>query len=96
MNKKRVQVQEDNKEEEDKNKNPNVSDLMTEDPNNRIDEKQNILEESPDKDQKAMSSILATMWLGAQNGMLYVHSSVTNWNQCLHSVKLDNGILSIV
>lgn len=43
-----------------------------------------------------MSSVLATMWLGAQNGMLFVHSSVANWDQCLHSVKLDDAVLSIV
>lgn len=43
-----------------------------------------------------MSSVLATMWLGAQNGMLFVHSAVAKWNQCLHSVKLDDAVLSIV
>lgn len=43
-----------------------------------------------------MSSVLATMWLGAQNGMLYVHSSVANWDQCLHSVKLKDAVLSVV
>lgn len=43
-----------------------------------------------------MSSVLATMWLGAQNGMIYVHSSVANWNQCIHSVKLDDAVVSIV
>lgn len=43
-----------------------------------------------------MSSVLATMWLGAQSGMLYVHSSVANWDQCLHSVKLKDAVLSIV
>lgn len=43
-----------------------------------------------------MSSVLATMWLGAQNGMLFVHSAVAKWNQCLHSVKLHDAVLSIV
>lgn len=43
-----------------------------------------------------MSSVLATMWLGAQNGMLYVHSAVANWDQCLHSVQLKDAVLSIV
>lgn len=43
-----------------------------------------------------MSSVLATMWLGAQNGMLFIHSAVAKWNQCLHSVKLDDAVLSIV
>lgn len=43
-----------------------------------------------------MSSVLATMWLGVQCGTIYVHSSVANWNQCLHSVKLKDAVLSIV
>ncbi|XP_008190561.1 JNK-interacting protein 3 isoform X2 [Tribolium castaneum] len=46
--------------------------------------------------QEIMSSVLATMWLGAENGMVYVHSSVANWNQCLHSVKLKDAVISIV
>lgn len=45
---------------------------------------------------KVMSSVLATMWLGAQSGMIYVHSSVASWNQCLHSVKMKDAVLSIV
>ncbi|XP_030645654.1 sperm associated antigen 9a isoform X2 [Chanos chanos] len=43
-----------------------------------------------------MSSTLPTMWLGAQNGCLYVHSSVARWRKCLHAVKLKDSILSIV
>lgn len=43
-----------------------------------------------------LSSVLATMWLGTQNGELYVHSSVANWRHCLHSVKLPDAVLSIV
>lgn len=45
---------------------------------------------------KVMSSVLATMWLGAQSGMIYVHSSVASWNQCLHSVKMKDAVLCIV
>lgn len=45
---------------------------------------------------KVMSSVLATMWLGTQSGMIYVHSSVASWNQCLHSVKMKDAVLSIV
>lgn len=45
---------------------------------------------------EVMSSVLATMWLGAQSGYIFVHSSVANWNQCLHSVKLEDCVLSIV
>uniref|UniRef100_A0A673AN15 C-Jun-amino-terminal kinase-interacting protein 4 n=1 Tax=Sphaeramia orbicularis TaxID=375764 RepID=A0A673AN15_9TELE len=43
-----------------------------------------------------MSSALPTMWLGAQNGCLYVHSSVARWRKCLHAIKLKDSILSIV
>ncbi|XP_019744206.1 sperm associated antigen 9a isoform X3 [Hippocampus comes] len=45
---------------------------------------------------KRMSSALPTMWLGAQNGCLYVHSSVARWRKCLHAIKLKDSILSIV
>lgn len=51
---------------------------------------------SNSKNLEMMSSVLATMWLGAQSGMIYVHSSVANWNQCLHSVKMDDSVLDIV
>lgn len=37
-------------------------------------------------EEPAMSSVGPTMWLGAQNGMLYVHSSVARWRDCLHEV----------
>lgn len=53
-------------------------------------------EEQQSSDHEVMSSVLATMWLGAQNGMLFIHSAVANWNQCLHSVKLKDAVLSIV
>lgn len=43
-----------------------------------------------------MSSILPTMWLGSQSGSLYVHSSVSQWKRCLHSVKLPDSVLNIV
>uniref|UniRef100_A0A8C1DTN8 Sperm associated antigen 9a n=1 Tax=Cyprinus carpio carpio TaxID=630221 RepID=A0A8C1DTN8_CYPCA len=43
-----------------------------------------------------MSSALPTMWLGAQNGCLYVHSSVARWRKCLHAVRLKDSILNIV
>lgn len=53
-------------------------------------------EEARTSNQEVMSSVLATMWMGDENGMLYVHSSVANWNQCLHSVKLKDAVISIV
>lgn len=43
-----------------------------------------------------MSSILPTIWLGAQNGYIFVHSAVSQWRRCLHSIKLRDSVLSIV
>ncbi|NXN09894.1 JIP4 protein, partial [Indicator maculatus] len=48
------------------------------------------------KEAQKMSSLLPTMWLGAQNGCLYVHSSVAQWRKCVHAIKLKDSILSIV
>lgn len=42
------------------------------------------------------TSVGPTMWLGAQNGMIYVHSSSARWRICLHSVQLPDAVLSIV
>ncbi|XP_073975004.1 JNK-interacting protein syd isoform X5 [Rhodnius prolixus] len=42
------------------------------------------------------SSVLPTMWLGAQNGCIFVHSAVAHWKRCLHSIKLKDSVLSIV
>lgn len=43
-----------------------------------------------------MSSVQPTMWLGAQNGAVFVHSAVAKWSVCLHTVTLKDAILSIV
>ncbi|XP_038055618.1 C-Jun-amino-terminal kinase-interacting protein 4-like isoform X3 [Patiria miniata] len=43
-----------------------------------------------------MTSIKPTMWMGGQDGCLYVHSAVSQWRRCLHSIKLKDSILSIV
>ncbi|XP_038132554.1 sperm associated antigen 9a isoform X2 [Cyprinodon tularosa] len=52
--------------------------------------------DTSDSEVLRMSSALPTMWLGAQNGCLYVHSSVARWRKCLHAIKLKDAILSIV
>ncbi|XP_042293213.1 C-Jun-amino-terminal kinase-interacting protein 3 isoform X5 [Sceloporus undulatus] len=44
----------------------------------------------------AATSAAPTMWLGAQTGWLYVHSAVSNWKKCLHSIKLKDSVLSLV
>lgn len=55
--------------------------------------------EATEEDQtpiEKMSSIQPTMWLGAQNGAIFVHSAVAKWAVCLHSVKLKDAALAIV
>lgn len=55
-----------------------------------------ILGSADPLEEPVMSSVGPTMWLGAQNGMLYVHSSVARWRQCLHQVYLPDAVLSIL
>lgn len=66
------------------NNNQNIYSLAFPKPVNPILGSPNPLEEP------AMSSVGPTMWLGAQNGMLYVHSSVARWRDCLHQVNTMN------
>ncbi|XP_040295244.1 C-Jun-amino-terminal kinase-interacting protein 3 isoform X6 [Bufo bufo] len=53
-------------------------------------------ETEPNSEVPVATSAAPTMWLGAQNGWLYVHSAVSNWKKCLHSIKLKDSVLSIV
>ncbi|XP_074026144.1 JNK-interacting protein syd isoform X2 [Leptinotarsa decemlineata] len=46
--------------------------------------------------QEIMSSVLACMWMGDEHGNIYVHSSVANWAQCLHTVKMKDAVIAIV
>ncbi|XP_068583963.1 C-Jun-amino-terminal kinase-interacting protein 3 isoform X19 [Cebidichthys violaceus] len=52
--------------------------------------------EDGSEETKNYTSVAPTMWLGAQNGWLYVHSAVGNWKKCLHSIKLKDSVLSLV
>lgn len=72
------------------NNNAPISSFAFSKPVNPILGSPNPLEEPP------MSSVGPTMWLGAQSGMLYVHSSVARWRNCLHSVLLPDAVLSIL
>ncbi|KAG5312773.1 JIP3 protein, partial [Acromyrmex insinuator] len=65
----------------------NDKDIMNE------EAKEEVVEETP---IEKMSSIQPTMWLGAQNGAVFVHSAVAKWSMCLHSVKLRDAALAIV
>ncbi|XP_037940199.1 JNK-interacting protein 3 isoform X3 [Teleopsis dalmanni] len=49
-----------------------------------------------DRLEPPMSSVGPTMWLGAQDGSLYVHSAVGRWYECLHKVLLPDAVLAIV
>ncbi|XP_060831414.1 JNK-interacting protein 3 isoform X2 [Bombus pascuorum] len=69
--------------------------------NSQLDEKEDKTEEKENKVEEdapieKMSSIQPTMWLGAQNGTVFVHSAVAKWSVCLHSVKLKDAALAIV
>uniref|UniRef100_A0A6P7GY34 JNK-interacting protein 3 n=1 Tax=Diabrotica virgifera virgifera TaxID=50390 RepID=A0A6P7GY34_DIAVI len=48
------------------------------------------------QNQEVMSSVLATMWMGDEEGNIYIHSSVANWAQCLHTIKMKDAVISIV
>ncbi|XP_065226364.1 JNK-interacting protein 3 isoform X2 [Planococcus citri] len=47
------------------------------------------------EEMEKMSSVLPTIWLGAQSGYIFVHSAVSQWRRCLHSIKLKDSVLSI-
>jgi len=47
-------------------------------------------------EMKKMSSVMPTMWLGSQSGSVYVHSAVSQWKRCIHSIRLKDSVLSIV
>nr|CAH7741359.1 unnamed protein product [Callosobruchus chinensis] len=53
-------------------------------------------EQDEPQTQEVMSSVLPTMWMGDENGYIYVHSSVSNWAMCLHSVKMKDSVIAIV
>lgn len=42
------------------------------------------------------SSRDATMWMGSDQGVFYVHSAVTQWRRCIHADKLPAAIQSII
>ncbi|KAI4492191.1 hypothetical protein M0802_009997 [Mischocyttarus mexicanus] len=70
--------------------------------NDELNCKEGKIEEGEDREIEEstpiekMSSIQSTMWLGAQNGAVFVHSAVAKWSVCLHSVKLKDAAVAIV
>lgn len=73
-----------------------ITSAMNTDKNDNITECAEDLENKRLNDDPPVSSVGPTMWMGAQNGMLYVHSSIAKWSVCLHKIKLPDSILSIV
>lgn len=73
---------------------------------NPVSEKLSEYVETPDSKDKElncgsglyqpMNTCLPTMWLGGQNGVLYVYSSIAQWSQCIASIKLSDSILQII
>ncbi|XP_044749141.1 JNK-interacting protein 3 isoform X2 [Coccinella septempunctata] len=55
-----------------------------------------VVESEPEPQQDVVSSKSTTMWIGTENGSLYVHSAVAQCRRCLHSVRLRDTIMSIV
>ncbi|XP_056648463.1 JNK-interacting protein 3 isoform X2 [Diorhabda sublineata] len=83
-----------NSTDDNKSEDPNLNDENNS-KNTQQSENDDIQnEEVPSHD--IMSSVLATMWMGDENGNIYVHSSVANWAQCLHTVKMKDAVISIV
>ncbi|KAM4651903.1 C-Jun-amino-terminal kinase-interacting protein 4-like [Discoglossus pictus] len=41
------------------------------------------------------SSLEATIWLGTQEGSIYVHSALSSWRNCLQKIQLKDAIYSI-
>lgn len=42
-----------------------------------------------------ITSAQPTVWLGCYNGDVFVHSSVTQWRNCLHSIRLPDSVTQI-
>ncbi|XP_048589385.1 C-Jun-amino-terminal kinase-interacting protein 4-like isoform X2 [Nematostella vectensis] len=68
---------------------PTVTDVSTSE-SDRVDAR------SADGEGTKMSSVLPTMWLGAQSGCVYVHSAISQWRTCIQSIRLKDSVLSIV
>lgn len=47
------------------------------------------------KTPEKMSTQLPTMWMGAQNGYLYVHSSKADWSTCILKVGRSRNLFCI-
>uniref|UniRef100_H2ZKT9 RH1 domain-containing protein n=1 Tax=Ciona savignyi TaxID=51511 RepID=H2ZKT9_CIOSA len=47
-------------------------------------------------DDMKLASVQPTVWMGAQNGCVYVHSAISHWGRCLHQIRLKDSVLSIV
>ncbi|MEE6483188.1 hypothetical protein FKM82_013461 [Ascaphus truei] len=59
--------------------------------------RQNCVEkqQSPEGEDCGHSSKDATVWLGTQEGSLFIHSAVSSWRNCLQKTQLKDAIHSI-
>ncbi|XP_063837359.1 JNK-interacting protein 3 isoform X3 [Ostrinia nubilalis] len=72
---------------------PGVDAFAQEQESNAENSTENQSEATQDR---KMSTVMATMWLGTKSGNLYVHSAMGNYSKCLARLKLNDAILSIV
>ncbi|XP_014205948.1 C-Jun-amino-terminal kinase-interacting protein 4 [Copidosoma floridanum] len=81
---------------DDDNDNDDDDDDDDDDNNNDDDNDDESNEKESETLIEKMSSVQPTMWLGAQDGSVFVHSAVAKWSVCLHTVKLQDAALSVV
>lgn len=53
-------------------------------------------QKTDDKAHEHQKGSLATVWLGTQEGCLYVHSAVSNWRECMQKVQLKDAVHCIL
>ncbi|CAK9304739.1 unnamed protein product [Gordionus sp. m RMFG-2023] len=51
---------------------------------------------SPLEEADKMNTLLPTMWIGFQNGLISIHSSISEWNKPLKIIPLQNSVFSIL
>ncbi|XP_043937473.1 C-Jun-amino-terminal kinase-interacting protein 3-like [Protopterus annectens] len=56
----------------------------------------NELQRSATSESEGGSTTAPTIWIGTQEGSLYIHSSITEWRKCLQKIHLKDSIHNIV
>lgn len=89
-----MNVEEKTEPIESSDKGEKCKNMVEDEPNLSQQDETPQQEEQPQQD--VISSKYTTMWIGTENGSLYVHSAIAQCRRCLHSVKLRDTIMSIV